>query len=238
MPDLCGMSLLKSLMSYAWPVTEWEGKGRYGPLKLIWEQGHLVVNSKNANQSYGNLHAIWQQCLDEQAVARREPRDVLLLGFGGGSSAHIIRKELGLRAPITGVDGDPEMLRLAKTYFNVEKLGNLQLIESDASEFLQKNQQRFDLVLVDLCHELDLAPGVDEDPFIQLLAGAVSERGLICFNTIDHDHASGQRSKRVGILLADHFCHVGERIYHGINRVFSATGPRDLSANGATDEQG
>ncbi len=222
------MSVLKSLLSYAWPVVEWEGRGRYGTLKLIWEQGHLVVNSNNANQSYGNLHAIWQQCLDEQVVVRRDPRHVLLLGFGAGSSAHVLRRELGLKAPITGVDGDAEMLRLARTYFKVEKLGNLQLIESDAFEFLRANESRYDLVLVDLCHELDLAPGVDEDPFISLLASAVSERGLLCFNTIDHDPRSGQRCNNVGASLGRHFAHAGERIYHGINRVFSATGPRRL----------
>lgn len=223
MGELCRMSFLKSLLSYAWPITEWEGQGKYGPLKVVWEQGHLVVNSNDANQSYGNLHAIWQQCLDDQKVSARAPRRILLLGFGAGSSAHVLRRELGVKAPIIGVDGDAEMLRLARTYFNVEILAGLELVESDALEFAHGHRQQHDLVLVDLCHELDLAPGVDEDPFIASLKRCLAPGGLLCFNTIVHDGESRRRSQRVSDLLRHHFGHCQEHLYQGINRVLTTS---------------
>lgn len=216
------MSFLKSLLSYVWPVRVWEGQGKYGPLKLVWEQGQLVVNSDNANQSYGNLHAIWQQCLDDQKVKERKPRNILLLGFGAGSSASILRRELGIKAPITGVDGDPEMFRLARTYFKVDRYPDLHLVESDALEFADRHQGKYDLVLVDLCHELDLAPGVDEPPFISGLRKLMEEQGLLCFNTIVHDERSRMRSQRVSDLLRHHFGSCDEHLYQGINRVLTA----------------
>lgn len=221
--DLCTMSFLKSLLSYAWPVTQWEGQGKYGPLKLVWEQGLLVVNSNNANQSYGNLHAIWQQVLDDANVAKRNPRSILLLGFGAGSSAHILRKEIGLRAPIIGVDGDPAMLNLARTHFHVDRLKDLRIICSDALEFAGTHQEVHDLVLVDLCHELDLAPGVDGEPFIANLRKCTASGGLLCFNTIVHNAASGERSQRVSELLRLHFDTVTEKLYQGVNRVLTAS---------------
>lgn len=222
MGDLCRMSVLKSLLSYAWPITQWEGPGRYGPLKLVWEQGHLVVNSNNANQSFGNLHSIWQQCLDDQRVKERNPGSILLLGFGAGSSAHILRKELGLQAPITGVEGDPEMIRLARTYFRADRLGGLNLIQADALAFAHGQYQRYALVLVDLCHELDLAPGVDEEPFIGDLRKCTAEGGLLCFNTIVHNKESNERSQRTSALMRQHFNVVEEHLYQGINRVLTA----------------
>jgi spermidine synthase len=216
------MSLLKSLLSYAWPVPVWEGRGKYGPLKLVWEEGHLVVNSGNANQSYGSLHAVWQQCLDDEQVAKRNPADVLVLGFGAGSLAHILRKELRLKAPITGVDGDPEMLRIARTHFHVDRLADLELVESDALAFVQGNERRYSLVLVDLCHELDLAPGVDGVPFIAGLRKCTAEGGLLCFNTIAHNAPSTARSQRVGELLRPLFTQVKLHHYQGVNRVWTA----------------
>lgn len=217
------MSLLKSLLSYAWPITEWEGPGRYGPLKLVWEQGHLVVNSNNANQSFGNLHAIWQQCLDDQRVKERNPGSILLLGFGAGSSAHILRKEIGLQAPIVGVEGDPEMIRLARTYFRADRIGGLNLVQADALAFAHGHGHRYGLVLVDLCHELDLAPGVDGEPFIGDLRKCTAESGLLCFNTIVHNKASNERSQRTSALLRQHFTVVEEHLYQGINRVLTAS---------------
>lgn len=222
MAHLCSMSWVKSLLSYAWPVTVWEGPGKYGPLRLIYEGGHLVVNSGHANQSYGNLHAIWQQSLDDQPIAQLDPRSILILGFGAGSSAHILRKEMGLNAPIVGVDGDPEMLRLAHTYFKVDRLKDLRLVLMDALSFVREHEGTYDLVLVDLCHELDLAPGVDEEPFIAGLRKCTAPEGLLCFNTVVYDTKSRARSQRVSERLRLHFDHVEEHLYQGINRVLTA----------------
>ena len=217
------MSIVKCLMSYVWPVPVWQGQGKYGPLKLAWEGGHLVVNSGNANQSYGSLHAIWQECLSDQHVPERQVANVLILGFGAGSAAGILRKEMAISAPILGVDGDPEMLRLATTVYKVEKLPGIRLLESDALDFLREHDQQYDLVLVDLCHELDLAPGVDEDLFIRGLRKTTAQGGLVCFNTIVHDEKSRLRSQRVSDLLRLHFASIEEHIYQGINRVLTAS---------------
>ncbi len=201
----------------------WSGPGKYGPLRLTWEGGHLVVNSGNANQSYGNLHAIWQQCLGDLHIKTRAPRSILILGFGAGSAAAILRNEIGIQAPILGVDGDPEMLRLAKSYFKMGQMPNLQIVQADALSFANAHTQRHDLVLVDLCHELDLAPGVDEVPFIARLRQCTENGGILCFNTIVHDRTSGLRSQRTGDLLRQEFTNVKDRLYQGINRVWTAS---------------
>ena len=182
-----------------------------------------MVNSGNANQSYGSLHEVWQECLADQKVATRMPGDVLILGFGAGSVASILRKELHMQAPIIGVDGDPEMLRLAKSIFHVDRFSGLDLVASDAMAFVQGHTQEHDLVLVDLCHELDLAPGVDGEPFISGLRRCTAPGGLLCFNTIVHDEKSSIRSQRVSDLLRLQFTRVEEHFHQEINRVLTAT---------------
>ena len=217
------MSLFRGLLSYVWPVSDWKGQGRYGPLELAWEGGHLVVNSGKANQSYGNLHAVWQQCFEDEAVRKKVPRSILVLGFGAGSAASILRRESGIRSPIIGVDGDAVMLGIAKQRYHVERLGGISLVEMDAMEYVQGCRTAHDLLLVDLCHELDLAPGVDEEPFVAGLRRCATVGGKLFFNTIAHDGPSALRSQRVGELLRHHFDHVKENRYQGINRVWIAS---------------
>lgn len=92
----------------------------------------------------------------------------------------------------------------------------------DALSFVREHEGTYDLVLVDLCHELDLAPGVDEEPFIAGLRKCTAPEGLLCFNTVVYDTKSRARSQRVSERLRLHFDHVEEHLYQGINRVLTA----------------
>ena len=221
------MSLLKSLMSYVAPVPVWSGEGRYGPLRLAYESGHLVVNSINANQSWGSLHEVWQQCFTDERIAERKPDQVLILGFGAGSIASIIRREMQLEASITGVDGDALMLQIARDRFGMGCLPNLRLVEMDALEFISKETCRYDLILVDLFRELDLATGIENEDFIRLLARITEPGGLVCFNTVVHDTESIERSQRTGRNLRLHLDGVREHRYNGMNLVFAAEKAKD-----------
>ncbi|MGV9013300.1 MAG: spermidine synthase [Flavobacteriales bacterium] len=216
------MSLLKSLLSYVAPVPMWKGEGRYGTIRLVYESGHLVVNSRHANQSWGSLHDVWQQCFADEGIQERKPKTVLILGFGAGSIASILRREMRSVAPITGVDGDDAMLAIARDRFKMDQLPDLRLVHMDALEFVAAEPGRYGLVLVDLFHELDLAPGIDEEEFIRQLARITDVGGMVCFNTVVHNNLSLVRSQRTGQYLRLHFNEVREHRYNGINLVFSA----------------
>jgi len=87
--------------------------------------------------------------------ASRAPR-VLLLGYGGGSAARIVRA-LCPRAKITGVELDPDVIEAARRHFDVQGLG-VDLHCSDARIFLEQAarrcqkepQARYDLILEDV----------------------------------------------------------------------------------------
>lgn len=222
------MAILPGLLSYIVPITVWEGQGRYGPLKLVYESGHMVVNSDHANQSWGALHEVWQQCFMDRGLERTRPGRVLILGFGAGSVASILRKELRIQAPIVGVDGDPGMLDLARTRFKVDRLGGIHLVEMDAFQYLTTATGRFDLVVVDLFHELDMAPGLEDPETVRQLGTTLTENGSVCINTVVHDRVSDERSQRLGLHLRHCFRRVGTRTYNGINRVFTASSVRSV----------
>lgn len=214
--------VLYRLLSFILPIRVLRSVGRYGPLEIRWENGRKVVNSDRANQSRGSLHGVWQRCFRDARIRELDPAHVLVLGFGAGSVVDILRNELGLSCTITGVDGDPMMLRIAEEHFNMVASKDLLLVGKDAFEFVEGDLLQYELVIVDLFVELDIAKGVETPAFIMELKGLVRPGGVLCINTVVHDAQSAERSARSGRELRLRFDQVDEQRYEGQNRVFIA----------------
>jgi spermidine synthase len=76
------------------------------------------------------------------------PRRVLLLGLAAGSVARALRA-LDAEAEIVGVELDPEVLRLARLHFDLDRL-RIELVAGDALEYMRRERRRFDLIVEDL----------------------------------------------------------------------------------------
>ena len=213
---------LARLLSHVWPVRVWKGAGANGDLELTWEYGRLVVNSANANQSFGSLHRVWRQAFRDARIQESAPSTALVLGYGAGSVAHILRNELGLDTGITGVDHDATMLQLARERFPLERMEGIELVRSDAFTFAVGAHGPYDLVVVDLFQDLDFAQGVGEADFLRAIRRLVSPSGRILLNTVAHDEKSALRSARLGAELRLIFTEVKEQHYDVSNRVFIA----------------
>ncbi len=213
---------LARLMSYVWPVRVLRTTGAHGLLELTWEYGRLVVNSANANQSFGSLHRVWRAALGDAGIQRKEPRAALVLGYGAGSVAHILRSEMGLRTSITGVDDDEQMLQLARNHFPVEAKGDLDLVRSDAFDFVAGHSGTFDLIVIDLFQDLDFAQGVEGRAFLTGIRRLASPGCPVLVNTVVHDEKSALRSARLWDELRLLFTEVLEQRYEENNRVYIA----------------
>lgn len=223
-PHLCAMPPIsfRQVLSYLWPHVAHRTEGRHGPLSVAWEAGTKVLNSANGNQSFGALHRVWQAVFHHLALETQPPRSVLLLGLGGGSVPAILRDELDIPAPITAVELDPAMIELARTHFSLDRHAQLEVIAGDAVVHVHALRRRFDLVLVDLFDDLDLARGVDTRGFAHGLRDRCAEGGTVCFNTVGYDADSDARCDQVRRHLGSTFLQVTEFRSEGVNRVFIA----------------
>lgn len=210
------------LLSWVWPITMERTEGAFGPLQLRWEYGRLALNTPNANQSFGSLHRVWQNVLGKELGAT-PPRSMLALGLGGGSVVHILRKEYGLATPITVVELDPVMVELARTHFGLGDFQGVEVITGDATIQVHGLRERYDLVLVDLFEDLEMARGTDTRAFVQGLRDRCTDGGKVCFNTVGHDAQSKRRCDRIQQLLCDAFANVREWRTEDLNRVFIAS---------------
>lgn len=209
-------------LSWIWPVSSTSIQGRHGTLEIRWEYGRKVLNAEQSNQSFGSLHTVMQHAFKHLELDRKAPKNVLLLGLGAGSVVHILRKEYGLKAPITAVEIDPAMIHLARTEFQLDSHADLKLIIGDAVVQLHAIRERFDLVVVDLFADLDMAHGVDTSGFAHALRDRCAEDGVLCFNALAYDAASAARCERVKENLQRTFHCVEELSVEEVNRVFIA----------------
>lgn len=209
-------------ISWYRPISVERTEGLFGTLDVRWELGRKVLNTTNANQSFGSLHNVWAEVLKHLDLRKQPPRSVLLLGLGGGSAVHLLRGEMKLACPITAVELDPAMIDLGKRHFGLGRWADLNIVQGDATIQVHALQERYDLVLVDLFDDLDLARGVDHGSFAHGLRDRCELGGTLCFNTVSYDETSEARCDRVKTVLERVFNEVEEFRTEDLNRVFIA----------------
>ncbi len=215
------MEMLWRLLSFIWPVRVERLHGRHMPLDVMWDGGKLVVNSPNANQSYGSLHRVMRMALRDLDLAEDPPRDVLILGFGAGSVASILRKEMQLNCHIVGVEGDPIMLLLARKRFRMDQMAELALVEMDAFDFVREHVRTYDLVIVDLFKDLEFTQGLEGAEFMGGLKRLTRSGGRVLINTVVNNDELLARSAHLAREMRHHYSTVKEQRLDGINLVFT-----------------
>jgi spermidine synthase len=82
------------------------------------------------------------------ALPRERLRRVLVLGFGGGSVARLVRA-LAPRATVVGVELDRDVIREARRHFGLRDL-QAEIVVDDAVAFLRRERRRFDAIVDDV----------------------------------------------------------------------------------------
>ena len=77
-----------------------------------------------------------------------EPKDILEIGFGGGSTASYLHRYLP-EATITSVELDEKVVELAEKYFGVKAEPGLDIVNRDGRLFMMTDGRLFDAILVD-----------------------------------------------------------------------------------------
>ena len=110
---------MKKLLSYLVPLKGKVYKSEInGQLELNWYEGKLMLDSKNANYSYGALQralAVGLHGIGNNEI--KQSKKILILGMGAGCVIETLRKDFENDAEITAVEIDPVVVDIAKKYF-------------------------------------------------------------------------------------------------------------------------
>ena len=169
---------------------EYESPSFYGNIKVI-----KVKNSKNKIKSKYILFqdGLMQNTTDDNGNSLnqyiwtmyyltklyKKTDNALVLGFGAG----IIPVKLSNQGfHVDTVDINPNLLNIAKTYFNYKSV-NIKFFVSDARTYVRKCKKKYDVIVIDLF----MADGVPEHlttkEFYQDLKSCLNNDGIVVSNT-------------------------------------------------------
>lgn len=178
--------MLKRFLSFFIPVNIHKKNSPVSNrLEVTWNNGQLVLDSKNTNYSYGSLQRILRKGLHYIGFERiRKFNNVLLLGVAGGSVVKTLVDEIKFKGEITGVEIDPKVIEIANKYFELDQIPNLNIVIDDAFEFVLKTKEKYDLIIIDIFQDTEMPNFLFQDFFINRINFLLKVNGFILFNTM------------------------------------------------------
>ncbi|MFV5703429.1 spermidine synthase [Flavobacterium sp. XS2P12] len=190
--------MIKKIFSYLIPIKIYETKSSLSKsIEVTWTNGELVLDSENANYSYGSLQRILRLGLKNIGYEKIVPMNhVLVLGVAGGSVIKTLVDEIKYKGKITGVEIDPEIIKIANTYFKLDEVKNLEIVIDDAFEFVLKTKAKYDLIIIDIFQDTTMPNFLFETFFINRVCSLLKSRGFILFNTMLLNDSQNLRNKK------------------------------------------
>lgn len=148
-----------------------------------------MLDSDLANYSFGKLHEVFQFTINQITLPRSANSKVLIVGFGAGSIASILRNEKNFKGSITGIEIDPQIIELGKEYFDKGQWNNTKIIIGDALALVPLLNEKFDLIFVDVFVEQEIPFRLRQTTFLANLYQILNDDGQILMNTmINHQN--------------------------------------------------
>jgi spermidine synthase len=118
------------------------------------------------------------------------------LGVAGGSVIKTLVDEVSFKGAITGVEIDPDIIKVANSYFKLNQIPNLTIVITDAFEFVLQANEKYDLIIVDIFQDTKMPNFLFENFFTQKLCFLLQKKGFILFNTMVLTEKDNLRNKK------------------------------------------
>lgn len=171
---------MKRFLSYIWPTTKRIESAVNGTLEVTWINGKKVVDTKNANYSYGSLQRILKFGLSKTNVSSAS--NILILGLGAGSVVQTLREDFIFEGEITAIEYDEVMIAVAENEFNIISDDSLEIILGDAFLYVNQTNNEFEIVIIDLFIDKDVQEACYSIGFWKSITTIVKTGGNVIFN--------------------------------------------------------
>ncbi|WP_353151114.1 fused MFS/spermidine synthase [Flavobacterium sp.] len=180
------MMMFKKILSYFYPITIYKETSTISKtIEVTLYNGKMLLNTKNTNYSFGSLQSILKKGLlyiGSAEINRME--SVLILGVAGGSVVQTLVNDFSFSKNILGVELDAEIIHIANSYFNLDKIPNFKCVIADAEKFVQSDASQYDLIIIDIFKDTEMPEFLFQDSFISNSKQLLNKNGYILFNTM------------------------------------------------------
>ena len=176
--------MFQKFLSYLVPINILKVKSDFSKtLEVTYNNGELVIDSLNTNYSYGSLQRILAKGLrfiEKEKIQKMN--HILILGIAGGSVIKTLKNEFEYQNKITGVEIDPNIIDLANKYFQLDEIQNLEIIITDAFEFVLRSSTQYDLVIIDIFQDTVMPSFLFEKYFIEKTYFGISNHTIYFYD--------------------------------------------------------
>ncbi len=164
-----------------------EAESEYNYIQVLNDRGRylLALNDGHAIHSIYDPNSVltggpWDYFLLAPTMAGIDPKSALIVGLAGGTSAHsLLATYPDLR--IDGIEIDPKVLELARTYFALEN-PRLQPHAEDGRYFLETTDETYDLIALDAYRQPYIPFHLATKEFFELVEQHLNEHGVVVVN--------------------------------------------------------
>ncbi len=187
------MSIPRSVqrwLSYFLPLRIEQVESETNPhLEICYDKGEYKLLTDNCVYSFGTRYTSLQQSFKKLDLAHRPVQKVLSLGFGLGS-VYPLLQQYKEDFTITGVEKDPKIIELVQRYFTAEALEKIDLIHSDAFDFIKQCNKKFDLIVMDIFLDNKIPQKFETEEFLNQIKSLINNKGLFLYNRLDNEETS------------------------------------------------
>ncbi len=170
---------------------------RYKVRDVVYE-GHptrILESGPNGAQSgvylNGSSQLVFGYTRQMAVLVEQAPQKQRMLILGGG--AFTLPRYLGEKYPTSQIDVaeiDSQLVNIAKRYFNYSDLPNVTVYAEDARAYLNTNQHKYDIILVDVYTDISIPFSVATREYATKLKASLKPDGLVLSNIIGSDTAA------------------------------------------------
>ncbi|HEX7231668.1 MAG TPA: fused MFS/spermidine synthase, partial [Candidatus Binatia bacterium] len=129
------------------------------------------------------LRLIYSRYTSVGFAFRPDAKKMLIIGLGGGSIPKKVQKEFP-NIEIDAVEIDPDVIRMAKEFFNVRESNTLHLHAQDGRLFLTRTQNQYDIILLDAYFTDSMPFHLTTKEFFEQAQKKLTPNGIIVANLI------------------------------------------------------
>ena len=176
--------MFKKLISYFYPITIYNKPSNISQtLEVTLYNGKTLLNTKNTNYSFGSLQTVLKKGLitiGKSEINKME--NILVLGVAGGSVVQTLVTDFEFTKNIVGVELDAEIIEIANSYFNLDKIRNFKCVITDAEEFVKTDKNTYNLIIIDIFKDTEMPEFLFQENFITNIKERLHNRSYIIFN--------------------------------------------------------
>jgi len=161
----------------------------YNHIKLAEDGTQRYMDFENLRQSAMLLKDPWElrlrytRFLSLAMTLVPEPKRVLVLGLGGGSFPKKLHRDFP-NVIVDVVDIDPEVIAIAKRYFQVPEDDRLHLFAMDARRFIQETKATYDVIYLDAYNSDTIPFHLTTREFYAEIRSRLAPGGVVVSNII------------------------------------------------------